>query len=134
MESNATLTMKGRGVPPIAFAAVIWLVSYFGACRALDEWKPAPPWDIAVAAVPLAAFLWFGWLVRRALREFDELQRRIHLEALALAFLTTMLGMMGMGMLEPTPRGAVTLPWRHLWLALLPLYGICYAVVSRRYR
>jgi hypothetical protein len=72
--------------------------------------------------------------VQRALRNADELQRRIHLEALALAFLTTMLVLMMLGLLDAPPMGPLGLPLRDLWFFLPPLYAICFAVASQRYR
>jgi hypothetical protein len=74
------------------------------------------------------------WVVQRALRKADELQRRIHLEALALAFLTTMLTMMGLGLMEETWSGRILLPWRDLWLALPFIYAMCFAMARRHYR
>ena len=84
--------------------------------------------------MPLLVFFWLVAVVQRALRQSDELQRRIHLEALALAFLTVMLALMGLGLIEETPRGRILLPFRDLWFALIPLYGICYLAASRHYR
>jgi hypothetical protein len=115
-------------------AGGVWLLSYFLARYGMTAWQPVGHWDIAVASIPLFAFYWFVWVVQRTLRRFDELQRRIHLEALALAFLTVLLALMGIGLLEETPKGRITLPFRDLWFALLPLYGICYWVARRHYR
>ncbi|HSS28793.1 MAG TPA: hypothetical protein VLL50_12650, partial [Usitatibacter sp.] len=72
--------------------------------------------------------------VMRSLRSADELQRRIHLEALALAFLTVVLATMFLGLVEESPRGTLWLPWKNLWFALPPLYAVCWAMASRHYR
>jgi len=120
--------------PGVIAAGAAWIISYFVARYIIDTWAPPESWDIAVASIPLFAFYWFVWIVQRTLRQADELQRRIHLEALALAFLSTMLAMMGLGLLEHTPRGQVWIPWRDTWLALPVLYGVCLVVATRHYR
>ena len=121
-------------IPRLILAGGAFLGSYFLARHGMYAWAPASHWDIAVMSMPLLVFFWLVWEVQRALRHFDELQRRIHLEALALAFLTVLLALMGLGLIEETPRGRVIIPFRDLWFALLPLYAICYLAARRHYR
>lgn len=132
--SHTTAPVSPSSVPGVIVAAAVWVLSYFVVRHLLDAWADAQRWEWLLVSVPMLAFFWLVWVVQRTLRRADELQRRIHLEALAMAFLTTMLAMMGMGLLEETPRGLVTIPWRHLWMALLPLYGFCYAIARWHYR
>ena len=134
MEQQASAPLNPPRLSLLVVAGGVWLLSYFIARHGMHAWAPVSHWDIAVASIPMFAFYWFVWVVQRTLRRFDELQRRIHLEALALAFLTVMLALMGFGLLEETPKGRVIIPYRDLWLALLPLYGICYFVARRHYR
>jgi hypothetical protein len=134
MESEATAPASPARWPGIILAAGAFLACYFVARYGMWAWAPEQPWDIVVMSIPLFAFYWFVAVVQRTLRHSDELQRRIHLEALALAFLTVMLALMGLGLIEETPRGRVILPLRDLWFALIPLYGICYIAASRHYR
>ena len=121
-------------IPRLILAGGSFLCSYFLAQHGMHAWAPVSHWDIAVMSMPLFVFFWFVWEVQRVLRHFDELQRRIHLEALALAFLTVLLALMGLGLMEATPKGRITIPFRDLWFALVPLYGICYLVARRHYR
>ena len=121
-------------IPRLILAGGAFLFSYFLARHGMHAWAPVSHWDIAVMSMPLLVFFWFVWEVQRVLRHIDELQRRIHLEALALAFLTVMLALMGLGLIEETPRGRITLPFRDLWFTLLPIYGICYLAARRHYR
>jgi hypothetical protein len=121
-------------IPRLILAAGVWLFAYFLARYGMHAWAPAAPWDIVVASMPLVTFFWLVYEVQRILRHIDELQRRIHLEALAMAFLIVMLALMGLGLLEETPRGRVTLPFRDLWFALLPLYAVCWLAARRHYR
>lgn len=134
MDSESTVpftTSPSRGV---LVAGVAWFLTYLAARFALEALAPAPHWDIAVACAPVLAFYWFVWVVQRTLKSADELQRRIHLEALALAFPTTMLVLMTLGLLDSPPTGPLGIPLRDLWIVLPLLYGICFAVVNNRYR
>ena len=134
MEHQAAAPVSRPRLSQLILAGGAWIFSYFLARHGMKAWEPVSHWDIAVASIPLLAFFWLVWVVQRALRQFDELQRRIHLEALALAFLTVMLALMGIGLLEETPKGRITLPFRDLWFALVPLYAICYMAARRHYR
>jgi len=134
MESEAMATMKPARWPRIFLAGGVFLIAYFVARYVMWTWMPPQPWDIVVMSTPLLAFFWFVAVVQRTLRSFDELQRRIHLEALALAFLTVMLALMGLGLVGETPRGRIELPLLDAWFALIPLYGVCYLAARRRYR
>jgi hypothetical protein len=134
MEIEAAAPVQSAHWLGILLAGGAFLLAYFVARYGMWAWAPKDPWDIFVMTIPVLAFFWFVAVVQRTLREIDELQRRIHLEALALAFLTVMLLLMGLGLIEEMPRGRLTLPWRDLWFALIPLYGICYLAARHRYR
>ena len=134
MESKAITPARTSRWPRIFLAGGVFLIAYFVARYGMWAWAPQEPWDIFVMNIPVIAFFWFVAVVQRTLRESDELQRRIHLEALGLAFLTVMLLLMGLGLMEEMPRGRLLLPWRDLWFALIPLYGICYLAARHRYR
>jgi hypothetical protein len=134
MEAQRTIPLEAKPSRGVLVVGAVWFFSYFVARYALEALAPRPHWDIVVACIPVLAFFWFVWVVQRALRSIDELQRRIHLEALALAFLTIMLVLMMLGLLDAPPVGPLGLPLRDLWFALLPLYGLCYAAASQRYR
>lgn len=134
MESELMTTAKPARWPGVFLAGAIFLGVYFIARYGMWAWAPSQPWDIVVMSAPLIAFYGFFAAVQRSLRTSDELQRRIHLEALALSFLTVMLALMGLGLIEETPRGKILLPFRDLWFTLIPLYGICYLAARRHYR
>jgi hypothetical protein len=112
----------------------IWVVSYFAVRYVLDARYPPPPWDLYVGGIPIFTFYLFAWAVQSSLRSADELQRRIHLEALAMAFLIAMMAAMFLGLLEDSPRGHLWLPLRDLWFTLPFLYGVCYIASRRHYR
>jgi hypothetical protein len=68
-----------------------------------------------------------------SLRHLDELQQKIQLEALALAFIGT--GVLGAGYGFLQNAGLPQIDWGALiWPAMVGLWAIGYAVASRRYR
>ena len=134
MDSESTVPFTSTASPGVLAVGAIWFLSYFAARFALEAWAPPPHWDIVVACVPLIAFYWLVWVVQRTLRNADELRRRVHLEALAMAFLITMLVLMVLGLLDAPPVGPLGLPLRDLWFVLPVLYGLSFAVANHRYR
>lgn len=68
-----------------------------------------------------------------SLRHLDELQRKIQLEALAIAFIGTAVLGAGYGFLQSA--GLPQIDWgTFIWPAMVGLWAIGYAVASRRYR
>jgi hypothetical protein len=121
--------------PSVLLAAVAWLAVYFAARAALRYLRAESFEAVATAIAPVLAFFAFIWVVQRAVRRADELQRLVQLDALALAFSTTICVMMGLGLLEIAHDGRLEFPpLRDWWAALPALYAICLAVARRRYR
>lgn len=91
----------------------------------------AQPWRSLVAVAPMAAALFIPVALVRLLRDIDELQRRIHLEALAIGFAGGSLLTFSYGFLQVA--GAPQLSWFFVW----PVYATCWMagslVTSRRY-
>lgn len=136
MDVKQATPVISKSGPHVLIAGVAWFLTYLAARLAIEAMAQPPTWDIVVACAPVLAFFWFVGVVQRTLKNADELRRRMHLEALGLSFLTTMLVLMLLGLLEnaPPPWGPLLLPLRDLWLVLPPLYGICFVVVNQRYR
>lgn len=78
---------------------IIWGVTYIGARLALELELPARLRLILAIAPVLPFMLTLVGLVR-GIRSMDELHRRVHLEALVLAFPLTLLLIMTLGLLE----------------------------------
>ena len=133
MDLKQAIPAVSESPPRVLIAGTAWFISYLAVRYAFEALKPVPHWDMLLSNVPILAFFWFVWVVQRALRNADELRRRMHLEALGLAFLTTMLVLMTVGLLDG-PEERLALPLRDLWFVLLPIYGLCFAVVWQRYR
>jgi hypothetical protein len=90
---------------------------------------------IAVALLPFPFFVAFLVAEIRLLRRVDELERKIQLEALAVAFPAAMLLMMALGLLE---RAVALKPedwsYRHTWFFLPLFYFVGLGIARRRYR
>ncbi len=110
-----------------------WFVTWLVARGVLESTMPT--WLRVVAALaptPIAAAA-LVTIVRGA-RELDELEKRIQLEALAIAFVLAVLLIMTLGLMEL----AVTLnrddwSYRHVWAMLPPLYFAGLVIARRRY-
>jgi hypothetical protein len=132
------IEMTGPGGSRAAWlytTAGAWAVSYVGALLALKKLPLAAPLATVVAIVPIVPFVLF-------LREFvgfiqraDELERRVQLEALAIAFPTALVGLMLLGLLQlAIPLSPHDWSYRHVWTFLPAIYFVCVALVWRRYR
>ncbi len=128
--------LEHRGGSPAALAGVgtIWVLCYLLALHALRSWTLTPWQTLLLTALPALAGGVFLALFVLHLRALDELKRRIHLEALAIAFplctiLLMTLGLMGLAIELPAAWG-----YRKAWLCLPLLYLVGFAIASRRYR
>ena len=110
------------------------LLLFFAARFALEA-SAFEPWPrIAIALVPLPAFAWFLWEFVRSVSDADELERRVQLEALAVAFPLSLLLVMTLGLLQI----AVPLPpddwsYRHILPMLYVFYLVGLTRARRRY-
>ena len=115
----------------------VWGVSLIIARLALDkDLRLEPTWlRVAAALLPVVPTALFLWFVSSALRGLDELHRRVHLEALAIAYPLTILLLVTLGFLQL----AINLPaedwsYRHVWVYLPAFYFLGLAIAWRRYR
>lgn len=108
-----------------------WLVLYFGV-RFFLEANPelSPPTRLALAFVPTPVFALFLWTFIQGIRGADELERRIQLEALAIAFPLGLLLLTTLGLAQR----AVELnfedwSYNHVWpmFAFFYLFGSAFA-------
>ncbi len=113
---------------------ILFGVAYIAA-RGLLELSLAPPLAVAVALFPVPLFaLWLLALIR-SLRQLDELQQRIQLEAVAVAFLLALLLVMTLGLLElAVPLSPDDWSYRHVWAFLPIFYLLGLTLAHRRYR
>lgn len=121
-----------RGDRTLLVVGFAWFLAYVVARGVLAQ--PELSRGIRLAAALLPVPLFAAFLVRfvRSLRGADELERRIHLEALAIAFPLTILLLQTLGLLERAV-GLKFEDWSygHVW-AYLPLFYLVGLIVSRR--
>src|SRR5581483_948728 len=103
------------------------------AAWALEALTLTFPSRILVALAPLPGNLALIALVLRRVRALDEFQRRVHLDAVVIAFLATGVAAFIYGYLRKAaavpPLNAV-----HVWIFMSVTYGIGYAIAARHYR
>ena len=102
---------------------IVWGATYIAA-RLLLELELAPGVGVAVALAPVLPFVFTLVGLVQGIRSMDELHRRVHLEALVIAFPLTLLLVMTLGLLDLAV-GLSPDDWsyRHL----LPFLAIFYA-------
>ena len=122
-----------RRVHPLFLAAAGFMAAYFVAVWMQETLSPPPAGAVAIALLPTAALALFIFTWVRASRELDELQQRIQLEALVVAFPGTILLAVFLGFLQ---RGGL-LPegtdLRDMWGFLPWPYFVGLLVARRRY-
>ena len=135
MELASQGRMRGAS-SAVVVAAVVWLAVYFATRIGLQYMAAGTVAAVALAAVvPTLAFFGFVWVVQRAVRRADELQRLVQLDALAFAFSTATCVLMGLGLMDIAHGGRLVFPPLADWWVLLPmLYAVCLVVAHRRYR
>jgi hypothetical protein len=108
-----------------------WLLTWFAARAVLES--TVPTWIRVIAAlapVPVAGAALLA--IVRGARELDELEKRIQLEALAFAFVLSVLLLMTLGLLElAIPLNRDDWSYRHVW-AILPTFYFGGLFIARR--
>ncbi len=97
----------------------------------LQHSKPPSPLREMLALAPMLGCSGLCWVMLRALRRLDELQRRIQLEALGFAFAGTALISFSYGFLESLdyPRQSMFM----VWPLMAALWCVGLALARRRY-
>ncbi|MBK8567303.1 MAG: hypothetical protein IPN76_29260 [Saprospiraceae bacterium] len=114
--------------------ALVSLVAWLASRIYLMEFDYPKPLGYSIALLTLVPFLVFLFRFFKAVRSVDELERQVQLEALALAFPLTVLGLLLLSLLQMVaPLNAENWSYRHL----LPMVFIAYLfglmLAKRRY-
>ncbi len=124
-------TSPGRAVWPVFTA---WILAYFGVRLVLDSTAFAPPMRVLLSLSPAPIFALFLWTFLRALRASDELERRVQLEALAVAFPLGLLLLTSLGLVQrAVPLNPDDWSFNHIWPMFVVLYFGGLAIARRRY-
>ena len=115
-------------------AGVLSIVTYFGARGALEIQDLATAWRILAAILPIPFFVWVLYEIVRSARQLDEMHRRIHLEALAIAYPLALTLLMVLGLLElAVPLNKDDWSYRHVWQMQGTIYLLSLFIAYRRY-
>lgn len=116
-------------------AAGVMVLCVIASSQALEMWRARMPvaGRLAFGLLPMASAAYLIWTMARWIRDLDELQRKIQAEALSLAYTLAILLAVAFNYLH---KAGFRLPlgWEDGMGILVALYGVCSAVVSRRYR
>jgi cytochrome c oxidase assembly factor CtaG len=116
-------------------SASLFILAYFIARIILKQDEMPEPMRILTALLPVIPFVWMLWEIVKNVRSLDELEQRIQLEALALAFPLTLILLMLLGLLELATRlPPEDLSYRHVWAMLPIFYFLGLVLARRRYR
>ena len=115
------------GIPLIVYGGLVFL-----SLRILNDGRVHGAERMAVALLPMLAPPFMAWAVVRQLRRMDELQRRIQLDALALAFMVTALMTLSYGFLENAGFPVLNMVW--VWPLMGSVWMIGLLMGRFRYR
>ena len=109
-----------------------WILLYFAARGLLKHLELGTGLRVGIALVPIPFFACFLWHTVRDVRSADEFERRIHFEALAVAYPLAMLLLMTLALMQR----AVALKFEdwsyaHVWI-YLPIFYLLGLVLARR--
>ena len=110
---------------------VLWVASYFLARVVLESTDASTLVGVLVALLPILPFAAFLYLVVKGQRGMDELELRVQVEALAIAFPLSVLFLMVFGLVGQALD--LTLE-RHVWFYLPIFYFAGLSLAWRRYR
>ena len=92
-------SLKGQ---MLALTGIVWAACYIIALIILKAFKPDEMWGILIALCPIIAFSFFIWKLSGSIRQMDELEIRIYLEAGVIAFCFSATLIMTLGLLDLT--------------------------------
>lgn len=135
MTESSTARDRGRMPAALLLGFLGWAVTFIGARLFLEGTTLAGVGRVGIALVPLPFFVLALVAVIRRIRGMDELERRIQLEALAVAFPLTLVLLMTLALLEVAqPLDPRNWSYRHLWPFPILFYTIGLALARRRYQ
>jgi hypothetical protein len=95
--------------------------------------EPATAARIAIALMPLPGDIALIFLALRAIRTLDEFQKRVHFEAITVAFLSTGVAVFVYGYLQKA-QVVGFLNAGLVWAFMLLFYAIGYVIAASHYR
>ena len=130
-----TVAGQNRGGKSLLWAAILFVLTLF-ASMAVGEMPQLPgAVRVPIALIPAAIFAYFIYQRRRLLDTEDELEQRIQLEALSIAYPLTFLLIVILGQLERV----ITLnpedwDYGHIWPFVYIFYMVGLMIARKRYQ
>ena len=114
---------------------LVWIIAYFGARELLSSPSLENWLRIAIAIVPIPLYAGLMVMFIRNLRQLDEMELRIQLESLAIAFPLTLLMLLTLGLFERAV-GLKFEDWSYAHVAMYPFifYFFGIAIAAKGYR
>jgi hypothetical protein len=114
-------------------SVIVFALSYIAA-RGMLEQELATGWKVTFALLPLPPFVYFLLKFIQNIRTMDEMERRINLEALAIAFPLCLVLIMTLGLLElAIPLNPNDWSYRHILPFVVAFYFIGMAIARKKY-
>lgn len=127
------LKQESRPVAGFAVSVTLLMGLVVVVSAVLERYELGAPARVGLALLPVAAYVWCTTSYIGLVRQADELQRRIHLEALAIAFPTTAIAVVAAEYLR---KAGVISQFKpdYVLMLMLGLWAIGFFVAWRRYR
>lgn len=109
-----------------------YLAGIFLASSLINEGDPVTALTYVLALVPAVCVWVFIWAQGRYVREIDEFQRKVQVEALMMALMLTMCGYTAWGLLE-FYANVPKLPIFYAMPVFYGVFGICSSIINRRH-
>ena len=127
-----SISSPKTGKSRVLWLGILWLAMYFAARVILKQQSLGTGVRVGIALLPVPVFAAFLWSAIRSLRGAEEFERRIHLEALAVAFPLAMLLLTTLALMQR----AVELrfedwSYAHVWI-YLPIFYLGGLTLARR--
>jgi len=135
LSSGSQAEAPSRRGSRLLAAALSFAILYIGALAATELEAIPKALRIAIALLPVPAFAFFlvEWI--RNIRGLDELERRVQLESLAVAFPLSVVLLMALGLIQSvTQLNPLDWSYRHVWPFLIAFYFFGLVLARRRYR
>jgi len=114
---------------------VLWMSIYALSRGLLELDLTGQAGRVAIALLPVPFFAWWLWTWMKGVGEMDELERRIELEALAVAFPLAVILLMTLGLLDVAiGLNPNDFSPRHVWAMMPVLYYFGLWRAKRRYQ
>ena len=126
-------TCPSTGGTSVILTALVAAAIDIGASLVLRHTEPGQAGKIAVALTPVPANVALLVMILRSVRKLDEFQKRVHFEAVLIAFLATGLAVFIYGYLQKAD-AVGPLNMALVWGFMGIFYALGYFIAARHYR